>query len=81
MMAEPIDNLVLENLKQIQAEQTAARDRDGEILRRLSHLEILVSRMGRDLSDWTAEMIEDRHGVDKLRARVERIERRLDLVD
>lgn len=38
-MSENIDNLLLEHLKKIQAEQTAARERDAEIIRRLSNLE------------------------------------------
>jgi hypothetical protein len=40
-----IDNLVLEHLKRIQAEQAAARERDQEILSRLSHIESGLARI------------------------------------
>lgn len=38
-MIENIENLILEHLKKIQAEQAAARERDAEILARLSSIE------------------------------------------
>lgn len=74
-----MDNLVLEHLKRIQAEQAAARERDQEILSRLSHIESGLARIARDESSNYTEIVEDRHAVDKLRERVERIERRLEL--
>lgn len=40
-----IDNLVVEHLKKIQAEQSAARDRDAEILRQLSTIETGIARI------------------------------------
>jgi septal ring factor EnvC (AmiA/AmiB activator) len=78
-MTEAIDNLVLEHLKKIQGEQTASRERDAEILSRLAHLETGVARLARDGADNFAEVIADRHTVDKLKERIERIERRLEL--
>ncbi len=47
-MAENIENLVLEHLKKIQAEQNASRERDSEILNRLSHIESGIARITRD---------------------------------
>ena len=44
------DNLVLEHLKRIQAEQAAARDRDQEILSRLARIESGLARITRDES-------------------------------
>jgi chromosome segregation ATPase len=73
------ENLVLEHLKRIQAEQTAARERDQEILTRLSHIESAVARITRDESSNYAEIVENRHTIDRLRERLERIERRLEL--
>lgn len=73
------DDLVLEHLKRIQAEQAAARDRDQEILSRLARIESGLARVTRDESSNYAELVEDRHTVDKLRERIERIERRLEL--
>lgn len=74
-----IENLLLEHMKKIQAEQSAARERDQEILSRLSHIESGLARITRDESANYAEMVEDRHAVDKLRDRIERIERRLEI--
>jgi DNA-binding ferritin-like protein len=78
-MSEGIDNLVLEHLKKIQGEQTAARERDAEMLSRLAQIETSVARLARDGADQFAETVSDRHSVDKLRERIERIERRLEL--
>jgi tRNA threonylcarbamoyladenosine modification (KEOPS) complex Cgi121 subunit len=75
-MTETVDDLVLEHLKKIQAEQSASRERDSEILSRLAHIETSVARLARDGADNFAEVIADRHTVDKLK---ERIERRLEL--
>lgn len=74
-----VENLLLEHLKKIQSEQSAARERDQEILSRLSHIESGIARITRDESANYAEMIQDRHAVDKLRERLERIERRLEI--
>lgn len=74
-----IENLLLEHMKKIQAEQSAARERDKEILSRLSHIESGLARITRDESANYAEMVEDRHAIDKLRDRIERIERRLEI--
>jgi hypothetical protein len=78
-MTEKVDNLVLEHLKKIQGEQSASRERDSEILSRLAHIETSVARLARDGADNFAEVIADRHAVDKLKERIERIERRLEL--
>ena len=73
------DNIVLEHLKKIQAEQSASRERDAEMLSRLAHIETGLARLARDGADNFAEVIADRHVVDKLKERIERIERRLEL--
>jgi hypothetical protein len=49
-MTESVENLVLEHLKKIQVEQSAARERDQEILARLSHIESGLARITRDES-------------------------------
>ncbi|MFT3779544.1 MAG: hypothetical protein QM772_14955 [Ottowia sp.] len=76
---ENVDNLVIEHLKKIQAEQSSARERDAEIPRRLSQIELGIARIARDSGENYAEIIEDRHTVDKLKERIERIERRLEI--
>ena len=78
-MAEDIDNLVLEHLKKIQLEQAAARERDQEILARLSHIELGLVRIARDETSNYGEIVQDRHVVDKLKERIELIERRLEI--
>jgi hypothetical protein len=80
-MTEKIDNLVLEHLKKIQAEQSASRERDREIMGRLSNIESGIARIARDESNNYAEIVQDRHSVDSLKARIEQIERRLDIVE
>lgn len=78
-MTEAVDNIVLEHLKKIQAEQSASRERDSEMLSRLAHIETVMARFARDGADNFAETIADRHVIDKLRERIERLERRLEL--
>ncbi|MBU6258633.1 MAG: hypothetical protein KGL18_05395 [Burkholderiales bacterium] len=80
-MAQGIDHLVLEHLKKIQAEQTASRERDAEIMARLGHIENGLARIARDEAASYSEFVQHRHAVDKLRERLDRIEKRLDLVD
>ena len=74
-----IENLILEQLKKIQAEQTAARERDAEIMGRLAGIETGIAKISRDESINYSEIIADRHSIDKLKERIERIERRLEL--
>lgn len=80
-MSEKIDNLILEHLKTIQSEVSDLREQNRDILKRLGNLETMVARMGRDLAEMAVERVEDRHTIDRLRERVARIERRLELVD
>ena len=78
-MAE--DNLVLEQLRKIRAELDAARERDHEIMARLSGIETGLTRIARDEAGNYAEIIQDRHAIDRIRERLDRIERRLELAD
>lgn len=77
-VAEP-DNLLLEHLKRIQAELSATRERDREIISRLGNIERSVAGLRRDLAQ--SEEVSAQIGVrlDRLAGRVERIERRLEL--
>ncbi len=74
-----MDNLVIEYLKKIQAEQSEARQRDAEIMARLAHIESSIVRIARDETSNFSEIVHDRHTVDRLKDRIERIEKRLDL--
>jgi hypothetical protein len=80
-MAENVENLMLEHLKKIQGEQTASRERDRELMTRFGQIESMIARIGRDNADAFAEQIEDRHALDAIKQRVERIERRLEIGD
>ncbi|MCE5394501.1 MAG: hypothetical protein JJ693_07930 [Acidithiobacillus sp.] len=78
-MAE--DNLVLEQLRKIRAELDAARERDHEILARLGSIESGVARIAKNEAANYEEIIQDRHALDHIRARLDRIEKRLELTD
>jgi septal ring factor EnvC (AmiA/AmiB activator) len=80
-MTENVENLILEHLKLMRTELGAVRLRVDEIHDRLNGLERHVSRIARDDANTYAELIEDRHRVDALVKRLERIERRLELED
>lgn len=80
-MSDNIDNVVLEHLKTIQAEQAKSRERDTEILSRLSHIEISISKVIQGEGQNYSEIILNRHMVDKLAERIDRIERRLELTN
>ncbi len=80
-MTENVENLILEHLKRIQAELAASKERDAEILMRLANIESGLARVTRDEAMNYAEIVQDRHSVNKLKERVERIERRLELSD
>ncbi|MFA7243484.1 MAG: hypothetical protein WC091_25535 [Sulfuricellaceae bacterium] len=47
-MKDNVENIVLEHFKKIQAEQSASRERDTEILNRLFHIESALARITRD---------------------------------
>jgi hypothetical protein len=78
-MSDNVENLVLEHLKKIQIELVASRERDAEILARLGHIELGLARIARDEATNYGEIIQDRHVVDKIKERLDRIERRLEL--
>jgi hypothetical protein len=78
-VSEQIENIMLEHLKKIQAELAASRERDAEIMYRLATIESGIARISRDEATNYSELVQDRHTVDKLRDRIERIERRLEL--
>jgi hypothetical protein len=79
-MSDNVENLVLEHLKKIQIELVASRERDAEILARLGHIELGLARIARDEATNYGEIIQDRHVVDKIKQRLDRIERRLELL-
>ncbi|MCX7166580.1 MAG: hypothetical protein NTV11_09935 [Rhodocyclales bacterium] len=79
-MTDAIENLVLEHLKRMQAELADIRKDTTEIKSRLGSIETGIARIGRDEAGNYSEIIQDRHIVDRLTERIERIERRLEIV-
>lgn len=47
-MSSNVENLIFEHLKRIQVDLTAAKERDAEILTRLSNIETGIARLTRD---------------------------------
>ena len=76
-----VDNLMLEHLKKIQTELTGIRQDNSEIKSRLSSIESGIARITRDEAGNYGEIIENRHMVDKLAERLEKIEKRLELTN
>ena len=80
-MTDNIENLLLKHLTALRADVSHVRDVCDELIRRQSSLEKGIARIGGEMSSVYAEQMDDRHRLDALRHRVERIERRLELVD
>ncbi len=78
-MNSNVENLMLEHLKRIQDELAALRDRVADNSIRLGRMASGIARLARAESANYSEIVADRHAVDKLAERVERIERRLEL--
>lgn len=78
-MTESIENLILEHLKRFQAGQERAQKDMDEVKVRLGYIEQSLGKIGREVAGHYEEIILNRHMVDRLNERIERIERRLEL--
>lgn len=78
-MTDNIENLILEHLKRIQAEQAAARERDKEFLSRLANLEAGQALLTSHIGHLGSGIAQQQASFDRLAERVERIEKRLEL--
>ena len=78
-MSEQIENLILEHLKRFQAGQERAQKDMDEVRARLGYIEQALGKIGREVAGHYEEIILNRHMVDRLNERIERIERRLEL--
>ena len=78
-MTDNIESLVLEHLRAIRATQADHGERFSRIESRLSNLEVTVAGMRRDLAHIYGEVVEPHTSYDRLAARIDRIERRLEL--
>jgi tetrahydromethanopterin S-methyltransferase subunit G len=80
-MTENVENLILEQLRKIRGVQDDHTAKLDQLLSRLNGVEKQVSRITREEASNYAEIIEDRHRLDAVVKRLERIERRLELED
>jgi hypothetical protein len=76
-----VEHMMFEMLKKIQVEQAASRERDAELLARLSRLEEMMLVQRRDLLGQEEGVYRQQTTLDRLTLRVERIEHRLELTD
>ena len=76
-----VESLVLEHLRHIRARVDQIADDVGELKLRMSSVENGIVQMRRDVLQADETDIRQQITLDQLAARVERIERRLDLVE
>jgi uncharacterized coiled-coil protein SlyX len=81
MTTDELASVTLEHLRAIRATQSDHTERFGRLESRMNSLEGVVAGMRRDLSHMYGDIVEQHARMDQLTARVERIERRLDLTD
>ncbi len=80
-MTDNVENLVLEHLRHIRNRIDRVADTVDDIKSRLTSLEITTAGIRRDLAHMYGDIVEQHVRVDQLTARIERIERRLDLAN
>ena len=80
-MTDSVENLVLEHLRHIRNRIDRVADTVDDIKSRLTSLEITTAGIRRDLAHMYGDIVEQHVRVDQLTARIERIERRLDLAN
>ena len=78
-MTDTGEKLILEHLKKFQGGMMAARERDAEILTRLASMESMIASIKRDTADIYTELAGHNVRTDRINARIERIEERLEL--
>ncbi len=76
-----VENLVLEHLRAIRATQTRHDQKFEDILTRLNHLERSVAVLRVEFAESQMATFGLTEKVDRLSSRVDRIEKRLELVD
>jgi regulator of replication initiation timing len=76
---ENVDNLILEHLRALRADSAGIREDIQEIKQRLTGLEVANGGIKRDLGDLYTENASQHIRYDRLAARIEKIERRLEV--
>jgi len=80
-MSSDIDNLVLEHLRHIRGRVDQIAEDMGDLKHRMTALEGNMSLVKREVAYGDETDASQQTALDRLRERVERIERRLDLSD
>ena len=81
MTADELASVTMEHLRAIRTTQSDHTERFARLESRINSLEPVVAGMRRDLSHMYGDIVEQHARMDQLAARVERIERRLELND
>ena len=76
---ENFDSIILEHLRAIRGDIAGIRDDMQEVKQRLSGLEAGIGGLKRDAADLYTENASQHLRYDRLAARIEKIERRLEL--
>lgn len=80
-MTEPIENLILEHLKRFQAGQERIEQELKEVKYRLTGVERSIAGFRRDSLSTQEDVYGQQVAIDRLKERLERIERPLELTD
>jgi hypothetical protein len=78
-MTDNTDSMIPEILRRLQEGQAESRRQHEEVVTRLTYIERAIDRLVSFRADTSGRVTETQALLDKLTARVERIERRLEL--
>jgi septal ring factor EnvC (AmiA/AmiB activator) len=80
-MSENVENLILEHLRGMRASQERVEHELREIKNRITSVEAGVAGIRRDAAHDNDKIVQQQIGLDQLNERIERIEKRLELVN
>lgn len=78
-MSDNVDNLVLEHLRALRGGQDRIESELREVAARLTSLEASTAAGRRDSAHNYEEIIRQQSSIDQIKARIDRIERRLEI--
>ena len=79
-MTDNVENLILEHLRGLRAGQDRLESEMREVAARLTSLEASTAAGRRDSAHNYEEVIRQQSSIDQIRARIDRIEKRLEIV-
>ena len=80
-MTDNVENLILEHLRGLRPGQDRLESEMREVAARLTSLEASTAAGRRDSAHNYEEVIRQQSSIDQIKARIDRIERRLEMVD